>query len=81
MLLTNLLYRRRRRSPHRPPRQRLLLELLESRNRLDGGLSNVLVNNPALDNGLRHTDISAVANKRSVFHGSMRFTARPNVMY
>src|SRR5262245_12007833 len=57
MLLTNRLYRRTRhwpRSPHRPPRRRLLVELLEGRNLLSG-LTNVLVNNPALDTTAQDT--------------------------
>src|SRR5262245_66668852 len=52
MMPTNLLHRRTRgsrRSLHRSPRRPLLLEPLEARNLLDGGLANVLVNDPALD--------------------------------
>src|SRR5262245_12285792 len=58
MLPTNLLHRRTRgsrRSLHPSPRRHLLLELLEARNLLDGGLANVLVNDPALDRTAQDT--------------------------
>lgn len=44
-----------RRSPQRPQPRRPLLELLEARNLLDGGLANVLVNNPAEDTTAQDT--------------------------
>jgi polyvinyl alcohol dehydrogenase (cytochrome) len=58
MLFTNRLHHRTRHSngsAQRPPRPRLLLELLEGRNLLDTGLTNVLVNNPALDTTAQDT--------------------------
>jgi hypothetical protein len=58
MLLNNQLHYRTRHSgrrPYRPPRRRLLLELLEARNLLDSGLANVLVNNPAEDTTAQDT--------------------------
>src|SRR5262245_30069599 len=58
MMPTNLLHRRTRgsrRSLHRSPRRPLLLEPLEARNLLDGGLTNVLVNDPALDTTAQDT--------------------------
>ncbi len=57
MVLPNLLHHRTRHSRHRrqPPRPRLLVELLEARNLLDGGLANVLVNNAALDTTAQDT--------------------------
>lgn len=58
MLFANLLRHRTghsRRSFHRLLGRRLELELLEARNLLDGGLTNVLVNNPALDTTAQDT--------------------------
>jgi hypothetical protein len=58
MLLNNLMHqpaRHCRRSSQRRSRGRLLAELLEARNLLDGGLANVLVNNPALDTTAQDT--------------------------
>src|SRR5262245_15470434 len=58
MMPTNLLHRRTRgsrRSLHRSPRRPLLLEPLEARNLLDGGLANVLVNDSTLDTTAQDT--------------------------
>jgi hypothetical protein len=58
MFSTTLPYHRKRhsrRSLRRPLRRRLELELLEARNLLDGGLANVLVNDPTLDTTAQDT--------------------------
>jgi hypothetical protein len=58
MLLNTLMHqpaRHCRRSSQRRSHGRLLAELLEARNLLDGGLANVLVNNPALDTTAQDT--------------------------
>jgi hypothetical protein len=58
MLANTLLHHRTphaRRSPHRLPRRRLLLELLEARSLLDSGLANILVNDPTQDTTAQDT--------------------------